>query len=294
MTDTSTAPFTERRVACAHGAVHARDYAGAEPAFVLMHGFPDNQHIYDDLVPHLVAGGRRVMTFDFLGFGASDKPAGAVYSFAQQVGDLLAVVDALALARVVPVAHDSSGPAALNFALEHGDRVAGICILNALYAAAPTLKLPEFIELFATASLKALSGAILRSPEQFGWVLNFQRAQFQEALADSQKAHYAAFLGPLIDRNFRQQPSAGPAFAQMTGQLFEELARNTARRAAVAALDLPAQLIWGASDPYLNVGVAEDLRSHLRHAQLHVLPAGHWVQIDMAARVAALMLAAPR
>jgi hypothetical protein len=29
-------------------------------AFVLMHGFPDNLHIYDDLIPHLVAGGRRV------------------------------------------------------------------------------------------------------------------------------------------------------------------------------------------------------------------------------------------
>ena len=56
-----------------------------------MHGFPDNLHIYDDLVPHLVAAGRRVVTFDFLGFGASDKP-GTGYSFAQQMGDLEAVV----------------------------------------------------------------------------------------------------------------------------------------------------------------------------------------------------------
>lgn len=32
-------------------------------------------HIWDDLVPYLIASGRRVVTFDFLGFGASDKPA---------------------------------------------------------------------------------------------------------------------------------------------------------------------------------------------------------------------------
>ena len=63
-----------------------------------MHGFPDNLHIYDDLVPHLVAAGRRVVTFDFLGFGQSEKPARRSYSFQQQLGDLEAVVDQLGLA----------------------------------------------------------------------------------------------------------------------------------------------------------------------------------------------------
>jgi haloalkane dehalogenase len=53
-----------------HGRVAVCDYAGVGPAFVLMHGFPDNQSIYDDPVPHLAAAGRRVVTFDFLGFGA--------------------------------------------------------------------------------------------------------------------------------------------------------------------------------------------------------------------------------
>ena len=62
----------------AEGSLYVRDYAGAEPAFVLMHGFPDNLHIWDDLIPHLTASGRRVVTFDFLGFGASDKPAGVL------------------------------------------------------------------------------------------------------------------------------------------------------------------------------------------------------------------------
>ena len=65
-------------------------YPGAGPAFVLMHGFPDHLGIYDDLVPLLVAGGRRVVTFDFLGFGRSDRPAGASYTFEGQVEDLSA------------------------------------------------------------------------------------------------------------------------------------------------------------------------------------------------------------
>jgi haloalkane dehalogenase len=111
--------FTEHRVPREPGSVYARDYDGTGPAFVLMHGFPDNLLIYDDLIPYLTAAGRRVVTFDFLGFGASDKLAGASYSFAQQLGDLSAVIQSLGLGKVILVAHDSSGIAGINFAVEH-------------------------------------------------------------------------------------------------------------------------------------------------------------------------------
>ena len=282
--------LSEHRVPRGQGSIYARDYSGAGPAFVLMHGFPDNLHIYDDLVPYLVAAGRRIITFDFLGFGASDKPSDASYSFRQQLGDLEAIVEMLGLDKIVPVAHDASGPAAVNFAIENPDRVQSVCILNAVYAEAPTVKYPELIELFATTNLKALTRAILQSPEQFAWVLNFQRNQFQAALSDNQKAHYASFLGPLIDNNFRLKPSSGPAFAQMTAELFEEVARNTKRLPEMEALDIPFTLIWGETDPYLNTGVAEDFRSHLKRPSLHVLPAGHWLQIDAPEQVATLML----
>src|SRR5712672_2388575 len=93
-------PFIEHRVDRGQSKVYARDYGGAGPAFVLMHGFPDNLRIYDDLIPYLTAAGRRVVAFDFLGFGASDKPTGTSYSFEQQLGDLSAVIQALGLGKV--------------------------------------------------------------------------------------------------------------------------------------------------------------------------------------------------
>src|SRR5262245_41433580 len=67
--------------------IHVRDHAGADPPIVLMHGFPDNLHLYDRLVPHL-SPPRRVVLFDFLGWGRSDKPSGYPYTTANQVGDL--------------------------------------------------------------------------------------------------------------------------------------------------------------------------------------------------------------
>ena len=80
MTDSQDAAFpafTEHRVQRDRGSLYVRDFPGSGPAFVVLHGFPDNSHIYDDLIPHLVSAGRRTVAIDFLGFGASDKPEGA-------------------------------------------------------------------------------------------------------------------------------------------------------------------------------------------------------------------------
>src|SRR5260370_35431861 len=95
--------FSEHLVPRGEGRVYARDYAAAVPAFVLMHGFPDNLRIWDDLIPYLVASGRRAVTFDFLGFGPSDKPACPAYSFKHQLGDLAPVANRLGLGKIVPV-----------------------------------------------------------------------------------------------------------------------------------------------------------------------------------------------
>jgi haloalkane dehalogenase len=284
--------FTERLVQREQGKVYARDYAGTGPAFVLLHGFPDNLHIYDELIPHLVAAGRRVVAFDFLGYGASDKPPGTRYGFKQQLGDLEAVVEALDLERIVPVGHDAGGPAAINFAIDHPDRVASLCILNTFYAATSSLRLPELIELFATPGLKALADAILQSPEQLAWVIRFQQRKFLETLPEQYKASFESVLAPIINNNFNfgRAAGSGPAFAQMTAQVFEEVGRNTQRLAKMEALDIPVKLIWGGADLALNTGVADDFRSHFKHASLTVLPAGHWLQVDMPEAVAKEML----
>jgi len=294
MTDSpsSASPaFTEHRVQRDRGSIYVRDFPGGGPAFVALHGFPDNSRIYDDLIPHLATAGRRTIAVDFLGFGASDKPEGAHYSFEQQLGDLEAVVEVLGLDRIIPVGHDAGGPTAVNFALKHPKRTAAVCLMNAFYGEAPGLRVPEFIELFSNKGLKALTQHFLASPQQFAWLLGFQRDQMQAGLTEAQKARYTDFLGPIIDNNFRQRPSAGPAFAQMTYQLSNEVAANTARLLEFRRSDVPLLLIWGKSDPYLHVSVAEYMRSQARNAALHVLEAGHWPQIDAAADVARVMLA---
>jgi pimeloyl-ACP methyl ester carboxylesterase len=285
----STSFFVEHHVPREDGKVYARDYKGAGPAFVLMHGFPDNLHIWDDLVPYLIASGRRVVTFDFLGFGASDKPAGAAYSFKQQLADLEAVVEALGLGKIVPVAHDSSGFASINYALAHPEGVDSVIMLDSAYAEHSTFLWPEMVTLFATKSLHALAMAVAQSPEQFGWLLNWQKQKFLDALPEAQKPHFNELLGPVISDNFLTQNS-GPAFVQLAAQFFDAHTQNAKRLPELKALDVPVKLIWGQFDPYFPVSMAERRKSQLKHASLTLVPAGHWLQIDEPQQVAVAML----
>ena len=282
--------FTEHHVARDGGNLYVRDFAGTGTPFVLLHGFPDNAKIYDTLIPHLVSAGRRVVTLDFLGFGASDKPQHVAYSFEQQLADLQAVVATLNLGTIVPVAHDAGGPAAVNFALRNPDATASVVLMNAFYGEAPGLRVPELIDLFARKELASLSLQFLKSPQQFAWLLDFQRDLLMHGLSEEQARHNRDFLGGIIDDNFRQQPSAAPAFAQMTAQLHGQIAIDTGRLVDFRRSEVPMLLIWGDRDPYLHVSAAEYLRANSQSAKLLTVRAGHWPQIDAAAEVARIML----
>jgi haloalkane dehalogenase len=101
-----------RRVARAAGDLAVADYPGAEPAIVAMHGFLDRRSINEPLAERLE--GRRVLLFDFLGYGESDTPASHSYDAASFEDDLDAVVSQLTDRPIVLVGHDASGPTAIN------------------------------------------------------------------------------------------------------------------------------------------------------------------------------------
>ncbi|HZY58067.1 MAG TPA: alpha/beta fold hydrolase, partial [Rubrobacteraceae bacterium] len=132
--------------------IYTREYGSEGPAVVLMHGFPDNLHLYDRLMPHL--SGRRVVAFDFLGWGESDKPAGYPYTADNQTRDLDAVIRHLGLEDVVLVAHDASGPPAIDWALWHPERTAALVLLNTYYGRTLAARPPEAIFLFSTPVLR--------------------------------------------------------------------------------------------------------------------------------------------
>jgi pimeloyl-ACP methyl ester carboxylesterase len=231
-----------------------------------------------------------VITFDFLGFGDSEKSPSFRYSFEQQEDDLASVADALNLRRFIPVAHDAGGPAVINYARLHPERISSIVLLNTYYSKTATLKLPPFIELNAEPNLKPLAVAMMSDPAQRHWLLNFQANLFLENATPEIKRKFTTVLLPILIENFDSKPGAGAAFIAMTSDLNRNVEENTKSVAELAQIEAPVNLIWGGGDPYLNVGVAQDLAKEFKHSQLHVLPLGHWPQIGDPKALADLMV----
>jgi haloalkane dehalogenase len=284
-----TPPYTERWIARGLHKLYARDYPGSEPAFVMLHGFPDNLQIYDDLAPIVSAAGRRVVVFDFLGYGKSDKPAGFAYSFDQQAADVQIVADVLDLRSFVMVPHDAGVPAGINYALSNPQRIASLAVLNGFFHPTSLLRLPELIQIFADPDLSPYATSLVANPAQLQSLLNFQMQAFQVNLTSQQKSRFDAVLQPIINNNFAT--GSGPAFVSMTADVRANAAYNTARVRLMRTFSKPVNFVWGAGDPYANRAVGEELASLFSHANFVALPLGHWLQIDSPADVARELLA---
>lgn len=269
--------------------IYVREYPGAEPPIVLMHGFPDNVHLYDRLFPYL-SPPRRVIAFDFLGWGGSDKPSGVPITASSQVGDVDAVITQVGLERVILVAHDASGPPAIDWALAHPERVAGLVLLNTYYCEMPTLRAPEAIWLFSTPVVRSVA---TRVSEMFGgWV--FRRMYWWQVGRFFRDADVRREFVPLLYQQFEASPGARPAFFSLNEDLLPTLRARTRMIPRLREFRCPVRVIFGDADPYLNSGVAQRFHELLPESELFLVPgARHFVQMDEPEHVARLILALP-
>jgi haloalkane dehalogenase len=104
---------------------------GAGPPVLLLHGEPTSSFLWRNVIPPLVAAGRRAVAPDLIGFGRSDKPADSGwYSYDRHVASVERLVEVLGLRGMTLVVHDWGGPIGLRFAVEHEELVDRLVILD--------------------------------------------------------------------------------------------------------------------------------------------------------------------
>ncbi len=281
--------FTEQFVRRDQHRIYVREYAGEEPAIILMHGFPDNLHLYDRLLPYL-SPARRVVTFDFLGWGASDKPPDYPYTAKNQEGDLDAVIQQRKLGQVVLVAHDASGPPAIDWALHHPEQVAALVLLNTYYCAMPTLRPPEAIFLFSTPLIRSVARPVSR---MFNHLI-FRRMYWWQVGRFFRDAEIRNQFVPLLYQQFDATPSTRPAFFRLNEDLLSTIRSRSQTAFKLKEFPRPVRIVFGGADPYLNRGVAQKFHELFPGSDLFVLPgARHFVQMDEPEQVASLILSTP-
>lgn len=109
---------------------------GSGPPVLLLHGWPTSSHLWRNVMP-AIAERNRVLALDLPGFGASDKPLGARYDFAQFEAAIDLFLAAVGIDRVGVAGHDLGGPVAVHWVLSRPGRVSRLALLN-------TLLYPEF------------------------------------------------------------------------------------------------------------------------------------------------------
>src|SRR6204780_434215 len=100
---------------------------------ILLHGFPDDVHAYDDVAPPLAGAGHRVLVPYLRGYGPTRFRDAAAPRMAEQAAigqDVIDLADALGLARFAVAGYDWGGRAACIAAALHPDRVRAAVIVG--------------------------------------------------------------------------------------------------------------------------------------------------------------------
>jgi pimeloyl-ACP methyl ester carboxylesterase len=103
--------------------------APAAAPILFLHSAAGNTSHFAAQLAHLRPG-RRALALDFRGHGRSAPPRDGDYSIAGLARDVARVADALGLERFVLAGHSMGGAAAVAYAGAHGERLAGLLLLD--------------------------------------------------------------------------------------------------------------------------------------------------------------------
>ena len=105
--------------------------AGAGEPVLLLHGWLQNWQAWRALMP-LLAARHRVLCPDLRGFGSTDAPRDG-YGTASLVDDIVGLLDALELDRVLVIGHELGGRLGFHLSLRAPERVRRLMTLNAIH-----------------------------------------------------------------------------------------------------------------------------------------------------------------
>ncbi len=246
---------------------------GTGPLVVASPGMGDLRATYDDVAPHLVAAGYRVVVMDLRGHGDSDTTF-STHGDEATASDYVALVEHLDAGPAVLLGSSMAASAAVVAAAERPDLVRGLVLLDGfLREPSSPAKLRAMRVLYRLALARPWGAAFWAS---FYGSLNKGRTPAR--LADHQAAIRASLAEPGRLRSFRD----------LTLQLDHRVVEPR-----VAQVQAPALAIFGALDPdYADPAAEAAWAQESLGATTLVLPEmGHYPQLQAPEEVVAATLA---
>ncbi|MEA2140028.1 MAG: hypothetical protein QOC91_127 [Solirubrobacteraceae bacterium] len=255
---------------------------GSGPSMTLLHGFPSSSHDWAKVAPALAERYALLMP-DFLGFGASEKPAEHEYSLHEQADLVEALWAREGIAATILVAHDYAVSVTQELLARRAEGELAVDLLT----------------------VHLLNGGLYPDLHR--------RQPTQTALLDPEQ-------GPRIGELMNQELLVGgiaPKFAEDydasgdSAQMWRAMSRDEGQRighlligyitdrerheqrwvAALEQTDVPLRFVWGMLDPVSGAHMAERIAERLPGAPMLALAeVAHWPQLEAPDTVTAALL----
>jgi pimeloyl-ACP methyl ester carboxylesterase len=235
---------------------------GALP-IVCVHGYTSSAEAFNAMARRLQVRAH-VIAMDVRGHGESAWSPDGAYQYADQAGDLAALVDQLGIERFVLIGTSMGGVIAMVYAGQHGGRLRGL-VLNDIG--------PE-----VEAGSTRITGMVGSRPADF--------ASLDEAMAYRREISPITAARPLEDQEetargvLRERPDGRWAWKMDPAYIEQRIARGAPVRPplwpALETLPCPTLVVWGTDSDVLSETQAKRMVAALPRGELVAVPGvGH-------------------
>jgi pimeloyl-ACP methyl ester carboxylesterase len=261
--------------------IHVLEWSDEGVPLLLLHGFGNEAHIYDDFAPQ-VAPYYRTLALDLRGHGDSGRDPERRYDYEYHVRDLECVTQALGIDRFVLLGHSLGGRIATLFAGKHPQRMAGLVLVDS----AP--------ELDSRGVMRIRLDTEKAAGEDGGGAAIASVAEYERMLSLAYPAARPHALARMARHGLRPRPGGGferktdPAFHEGARRMSAEEAAAREKRTtqelwdALARVPCPTLVVRGAASDVLSPDVADKMAEEvLPQGRLALVPrASHSVMTD--------------
>jgi 3-oxoadipate enol-lactonase len=225
---------------------------------VLIHGGLMDRRMWDDQF-ELFAEKYKVIRYDVRGYEKSDKALGK-YS---HIEDLLGLLDYLGIGKTCVLGLSLGGQIAIDFALQHPDRVDALILAGSSMNGFPFKNTPEFLAKYAAVLQAAKTGGVDKGVEKTLELPFFIPAKPDSALVNRMR--------PMLRENFR-------AWTSSEGQAVwpEPSAYSRIEKIAV-----PTLILLGDKDSQSILDCGADLAARIKGARREIIrDAAHHINME--------------
>lgn len=246
----------------------------ANPAIVLLHGFPSSSHMYRTLMEDL-KNDFYLIAPDYPGFGFSDAPAVSDFEYtfdnlSQVVAEFL---EAKRLHHYWLFMQDYGGPVGFRIAAQHPERVNGLLIQNA------NAYMEGVSQFLADAAMPFWQNrnATTESPLRGLVTLEGVKMQYLTGVKDASRISPDAWIH---DRAALARPGNVDIQLQLLFNYQTNPPKYPAWQEYFRTCRPRALITWGRNDPFFTEAGARAYLRDLPDAELHLLDTGHFALED--------------